>query len=253
MKTFNALTLMTATILLGGSFPGAADAGYGNSCQKCRYGQPNCRQPSYGQPSYGQPSYGQPSYGQPSYGQPSYGQPSYGQPSYGQPSYGQPSYGQPSYGQPSYGQPSYGQPSYGQPSYGQPGYCPPPSETPDEVCPPDQGEGGGEFDDGFGDDEGTGEQSDLGALEGLWEAVSTDGDGRQQQVRMNVRADATAQLTVPTGGGGYQTITGSVSVSSGQLLLDSNGRRISLGEVVTANASLVVLKNRSGNIVFRRP
>lgn len=192
MKAFNTLTLMAATMLLAGSFPGAAEAGYG-SCQKGSSWQPRsgyCPPPSY---DYSPP-----------------------------------------------------------PSSG---YCPPPSATPDAGCQPDQGvgEGGSEFDDGFCDDEGIEEQSDLGALEGLWEAVSTDGNGRQQRIRMDVRADATAQLTVPTGRGGYQTLTGSVSVSSGQLLLDCRGRRISLGQVVTANARLVVLKNRGGNVIFRRP
>ncbi len=113
--------------------------------------------------------------------------------------------------------------------------------------------GGDETGGGFADDEGAGEESDLSALEGLWEAVSTDRNGQRQQIRMNVRADATAELTVPTGRGGFQTIIASISVTSGQLVLDSDGRIISLGQVVTATSTLVVLKNDRGNIVFRRP
>ena len=154
---------------------------------------------------------------------------------------------------------SYQRDRYCGPSYG---YCPPRCEPPYQGGPvhegivegtPGFGEGIGAETPGFGEGEGFAEESDLGALEGLWQAVSTDANGQPQQIHMNVLPDATAQLTVPTGPGGYQTITGSVSVTSGQLLLDCNGRNISLGQVVSANASLVVLKNGGGNIIFRRP
>ncbi len=95
--------------------------------------------------------------------------------------------------------------------------------------------------------------NELQPLLGFWEAVTRDAEGNVTRILMNLKPDATAELTVPTANGGQVKIERDFAVDNGVFKLTDGDKELILGNVVEAGAEKVVLGREDGNITFLRP
>lgn len=95
--------------------------------------------------------------------------------------------------------------------------------------------------------------NDLEALLGLWEAATRDADGNAQRLLLNLNADGSAELTVPTAGGGETRIERSFQIEDGAFKLVDGASELVLGNLIEADADRVVLERPEGRITLTRP
>lgn len=95
--------------------------------------------------------------------------------------------------------------------------------------------------------------NELQPLLGLWEAVTRDADGQLNRILLDLNEDGTAEMTVPTAGGGQVKIEREFAVEDGVFKLANDNGELVLGNVVEAGADKVVLERGGANITFLRP
>ena len=111
------------------------------------------------------------------------------------------------------------------------------------------------FDSAVGGDEGLVDSpvpNDLQPLLGLWEAVTRDANGELNRILLDLRADGTAEMQVPSAGGGQVTIEREFAVEEGVFKLTGE-TDIILGNVLEAESDKVVLDRSGAEITFLRP
>ena len=94
--------------------------------------------------------------------------------------------------------------------------------------------------------------NELAPLLGLWEAVTQDASGQVNRILLNLNADGSAEMTVPSAGGGQVTIEREFAVEDGVFKLSGETDLI-LGNVLEAEADKVVLDRSGAKITFLRP
>lgn len=95
--------------------------------------------------------------------------------------------------------------------------------------------------------------NELQPLLGLWEAVPRDASGHVQRILLDLHKDGTAEMTVPTVGGGETKIERDFAVVDGIFKLTNDTGEIVLGSVVEAGAEKVVLDRKGAKLTFLRP
>ena len=96
--------------------------------------------------------------------------------------------------------------------------------------------------------------NDLAPLLGLWEAATQDAEGNVTRILLNLNADGTAEMTVPTATGGKVTLEREFAIdAAGTFKLTGGGRELVLGDVDEAGAEKVVLDRGGAKITFLRP
>lgn len=95
--------------------------------------------------------------------------------------------------------------------------------------------------------------NELQPLLGLWEAVTKTADGQLSRILLNLNADGTAEMTVPTAAGGEVKINREFAVAEGEFKLTDGESELVLGGVLEAGAEKVVLDRNGAKITFLRP
>lgn len=94
--------------------------------------------------------------------------------------------------------------------------------------------------------------NELQPLLGLWEAVTKTADGQINRILLDLHADGTADMTVPTASGGEVKINREFAVEQSVFKLKGTSELV-LGEVKEAGADKVVLDRNGSLITFLRP
>ena len=76
---------------------------------------------------------------------------------------------------------------------------------------------------------------------------------RVSRILLNLNADGTAEMTVPTGTGGKVTLEREFAIEDGVFKLTSGSSELVLGNVMEAEADKVVLDRGGAKITFLRP
>ena len=94
----------------------------------------------------------------------------------------------------------------------------------------------------------------LAPLLGLWEAATQDAEGNVTRILLNLNADGSAEMTVPTATGGKVTLERDFAIDAeGTFKLTGGSSELVLGNVVEAGAEKVVLDRGGAKITFLRP